>query len=161
MPMSGSRLLVVVLMGAALSACANDPYAGPKENTGTAVGAITGALIGSTIGGSAGSRVAGAIAGAAVGGILGNAIGASLDEQDRQRAYAAQQQALQYGEPGAPVAWRSADANRYGTVVPGPSYQSGGLTCREYTHTIYIDGRPQTARGTACRNPDGNWSPVG
>jgi len=34
------------------------------------------------------------------------------------------------------------------------------MNCRQFTHTIYIDGKPQTARGTACRNPDGTWQPV-
>ena len=36
-------------------------------------------------------------------------------------------------------------------------YQRGGTDCRDYTHTIYINGRPETARGTACRQPDGTW----
>jgi surface antigen len=58
------------------------------------------------------------------------------------------------------VAWRNPDSGRYGSVVPGPAYQSNGMNCRQFTHTIYIDGRPQTARGTACRNPDGTWQPV-
>ena len=40
-------------------------------------------------------------------------------------------------------------------------YQSNGLQCRPYTHTIYIDGQPQIARGNACRNPDGTWTAVG
>ena len=52
------------------------------------------------------------------------------------------------------------DSGRYGSVVPGPSYQDRGRNCRAYTETIYIDGRPQTARGTACRNPDGSWTPL-
>jgi len=26
--------------------------------------------------------------------------------------------------------------------------------------TVYIDGNPQTARGTACRNPDGTWTAI-
>ena len=63
--------------------------------------------------------------------------------------------------PGAPVSWRNPDSGRYGTVVPGPAYMENGRNCRSYTHTIYIDGRPQTARGTACRNPDGTWTPLG
>jgi surface antigen len=46
-------------------------------------------------------------------------------------------------------------------VVPGPYYVDNGRRCRAFTETIYIDGRPQTARGTACRNPDGSWTPVG
>ena len=49
---------------------------------------------------------------------------------------------------------------RYGTIVPGPGYQESGRNCRSFTHTIYIDGRPQVARGSACRNPDGTWQPV-
>jgi surface antigen len=46
-------------------------------------------------------------------------------------------------------------------VVPGPAYQDAGRNCRSFSHTIYVDGRPQTARGTACRNPDGTWTSLG
>ena len=95
------------------------------------------------------------------GGVLGGAIGTALDERDRQRAYAAEVQALEYGEPGIPVGWRGEGPKRYGTVIPGAPYQTRGAKCRDYSHSIYIDGRPQIARGTACRNPDGSWTPVG
>src|SRR5215210_2503869 len=95
------------------------------------------------------------------GGILGGAIGSTLDERDRQRAFAAEVQALEYGEPGIPVGWRGEGPKRYGTVVPGAPYQTRGAKCRDYSHSIYVNGRPQIARGTACRNPDGSWSPVG
>jgi surface antigen len=27
-------------------------------------------------------------------------------------------------------------------------------------HKVWIDGRPQAMRGTACRNPDGTWTQV-
>jgi len=158
-----SRIMLVAvaaLLSTVLSGCAGDPYGGPKQEAGTWFGAVTGALIGSNFGGGTSGHVAGAVAGAAAGGLLGSAIGASLDARDRERAYAAQMQAIEYGDPGAPVGWRSPDSGRYGTVVPGPAYQANGLTCREFSHTIYIDGRPQTARGTACRNPDGTWTPV-
>jgi surface antigen len=92
-------------------------------------------------------------------GMLGNGIGGGLDERDRQRAYDAELRALEQGEPGEPVGWRGA-AGRNGTVVPGASYETRGTRCRDYSHTIYVDGKPQTARATACRNPDGTWSPV-
>ena len=95
------------------------------------------------------------------GGILGGAMGTALDERDRQRAFAAEVQALEHGEPGIPVGWRGDGPKRYGTVVPGAPYQTRGAKCRDYSHSIYIDGRPQIARGTACRNADGSWSPVG
>ncbi len=155
----GAALVVASL---ALAGCAADPVTGtgPKENTGTLVGALGGALIGSQFGGSTGSRIAGGLAGAAIGGLVGNRIGAAMDDEDRQRAYAAQMQALETGSSGAPVSWRNPDSGRYGTVVPGPAYVQNGMNCRQYTHTIYIDGRPQTARGTACRNSDGSWNPV-
>ena len=97
---------------------------------------------------------------AITGGVIGGAIGTALDERDRQRAFAAEVQALEYGEPGIPVGWRGEGPKRYGTVVPGAPYQTRGTKCRDYSHSIYIDGQPQTARGTACRNPDGSWAPV-
>jgi len=156
--MSLKRFVVVVLLGVSVAACSAD--SGPKEVGGTAVGAVAGGLIGNAIGGSAGNRAAGTLVGAAVGGLLGNRIGASLDDEDRRRAYAAQIQALETGPSGAPVPWRNPDSGRYGNVVPGPAYQTNGATCRQYTQTVFVDGRPQSARGTACRNPDGTWTPV-
>jgi surface antigen len=152
------RLLAVALFGAALAGCAAD--SGPKEVGGTLVGAGAGALIGNAIGGAAGNRAAGTVAGAAIGGLIGNRIGAAMDDEDKRRAYAAQMQALEAGPSGAPVAWRNPDSGRYGSVVPGPAYQSNNMNCRQYTHTVYIDGRPQTMRGTACRHPDGTWQAV-
>jgi surface antigen len=88
-------------------------------------------------------------------------VGNGLDEGDRRRAKAAEMQALEYGGPGAPVSWRG-ERGAYGTIVVGPPYAQGGYArCREYTHTVYILGRPQTTRGVACRNSDGSWTPIG
>jgi len=158
--MSPSRLVAVVLVAASAGACANDPYS-PKQDLGAITGAITGGALGALFGGhGTGNRVAGAVIGAAAGGLIGSAVGASLDEQDRARAYAAEMQALENGAPGAPIGWRSEHTVYYGTVVPGPYYESRGARCRAYTHTVYIDGRPQVVRGTACRNPDGTWTAV-
>jgi surface antigen len=160
---SSARVLFAVSLTALLAACAGNPETGtgPKENTGTLLGAGTGAVLGAAVaGGGTGNRVAGGIIGAALGGLIGNRIGAALDDEDKQRAYAAEMSALESGPSGAPVAWRNPDSGRYGTVVPGPAYQQAGRNCRSFTHTIYIDGQPQTARGTACRNPDGTWTPL-
>jgi surface antigen len=154
-PRFKGRILAVALVGATLAACSSN--SGPKEVGGTLVGAGAGALIGNAIGGAAGNRALGTVTGAALGGMLGNRIGAAMDDEDKRRAYAAQVQALESGSSGAPVAWRNPDSGRYGSIVPGPAYDSNGLNCRQFTHTIYIDGKPQTARGTACRNPDGTW----
>jgi surface antigen len=162
--MSASKFAAIAVLGLSLAACAGSPDGsgpGPKENTGTLLGGIGGALIGSQFGGGVGGHVAGAVVGGGLGALIGNRIGASLDDDDRQRAYDAQISALESGPSGAPVSWRNPDSGRYGTVVPGPAYVDAGRNCRSYTHTIYIDGTPQTARGTACRNPDGSWTPLG
>lgn len=160
--MSAHKTTMLAAMALTLAACSGDPVSGtgPKENTGALVGALGGALVGSQFGGGPGERIAAGIAGAAIGGLIGNRIGAAMDDEDKLRAYVAQIEALERGQSGTPVAWRNPDSGRYGSIVPGPAYQAQGGTCRQYTHTIYIDGRPQTARGAACRNPDGTWQPV-
>jgi surface antigen len=156
------RLSAAALVAAVLAACSGTPETGqgPRENTGTLIGALTGGLIGSQFGGGTGEHIAAGLAGAAIGGLIGNRIGASMDDDDKRRAYAAQVQALENGRSGTAVAWKNPDSGRYGSIVPGPAYESNGLQCRPYTHTIYIDGRPEVARGKACRNPDGTWTAV-
>jgi len=155
--------IAAIALALSLAACAGsgDPYGpGPKENTGTLLGALGGAVVGSQLGNSPAGHLTGAVVGAGIGALIGNRIGAALDDDDRQRAYAAQMSALDNGAPGAPVSWNNPDSGRHGTIVPGPYYDEQGRRCRSYTHTIYIDGRPQTARGTACRNADGSWTPL-
>ena len=152
--MSFVRLIAAALAALSMAACAGTPETGqgPRENTGTLVGAF---------GGGTGERIAAGLAGAAIGGLIGNRIGAVMDDDDKRRAYAAQMQALEAGKSGVAVAWKNPDSGRYGSVVPGPGYQSNGLQCRPYTHTISSAGRPQAARGNASRNPDGTWTAVG
>ncbi|WP_315833853.1 RT0821/Lpp0805 family surface protein [Bradyrhizobium prioriisuperbiae] len=151
-----SKAVVLAVTAFALAGCAAN--SGPKENAGTAGGALAGALIGSAIGKGPGERVGAALAGAAIGGLIGNRIGAAMDDDDKRYAYEAQMNALETGRSGAPVAWRNPDSGRYGNIVPGPAYDQRGTKCRSFSHTIYMDGQPQIARGTACRNPDGTWT---
>lgn len=147
-------LIAIGAMSLALAGCAST--AGPKEGFGTVVGAATGAAIGGLATGSTG----GALVGALAGGMAGNVIGADLDAADRRAAMEAEYRALEYGRTGTPVQWRGR-GGRYGDVVAGAQYRVNDYSCRDYTHTIYIDGKPQVARGTACRESDGNWRPVG
>src|SRR5450830_401945 len=160
-----AKFAALAVIGLSLAACAGSLDGmgpGPKENTGTLLGAGTGALLGAAVaGGGTGNRLAGAAVGGLLGGLIGNRIGAALDDEDKERAYAAQLDALERGQSGAPTSWKNADSGRYGTIVPGPAYQEAGRNCRSFTPTIHIDGRPQTARGTACRTPDGTWSTIG
>src|SRR5438093_8386249 len=160
--MSFVRLSAAALVALPMAACSGTPETGqgPKENTGTLVGAVAGGLIGSQFGGGTGERIAAGLAGAAIGGLIGNRIGAGMDDEDKQRAYAAQMQALESGKSGVAVPWKNPDSGRYGSVVPGPAYQSNGLQCRQYRHTVSIAGKAQRARGTACRTADGTWTAV-
>jgi len=129
---------------------------GPNQDAGALTGAVAGGIVGSALGnGNIGAVAAGAV----VGGLIGNEIGAGLDAQDRRMAMAAETRALEYGRPGTPVQWRG--RRGYGDVVVGSYYRVNDYNCRDYTHTIYIDGRPEVARGTACKQPDGSWRPVG
>jgi surface antigen len=137
-----------------LGACSGP--SGPRTGEGAFLGALTGGLIGAATGRGPGAVVAGAVAGGLVGGVIGNA----LDEEDRRRAYDAELRALEAEGPGAPVSWRG-DRGAYGTIVAGPPYAYQSYQrCREFTHTIYVNGQPRTGRGIACRNPDGTWSQV-
>lgn len=148
------RAAVIGAAALLLAGCAGEP--GPK----TGAGAFSGAVAGGLIGAATGHGARGALTGAIIGGLVGGAVGNALDEQDRRRAYMAEMEALEYGGPGAPMTWHG-DHGVYGTVVAGPAYVHGSHErCREYTHTIYIQGRPEVARGVACRNPDGTWDQV-
>lgn len=129
-----------------------------KETIGQATGAVAGGVLGNQFGGGSG-RVAATIVGALAGGILGGSIGRGLDERSKDAALAAEYNALERGAPGQPVAWQGSGGT-HGRVVPQQTYQVGSQNCRRYTHTIFIDGRPQEASGTACRNPDGTWRPL-
>jgi surface antigen len=143
----------------ALAACSG-PGNAPKQDQGLVAGAVAGGVLGSQMGRGKGS-VVGAVLGAVVGGVVGNEIGRSLDDRDRQMAQQAEFEAFDRGPPNEPVRWRNPNNGRYGEVVPGPYYRRGPQECREFTHTVYMDGRPRVMRGVACRNPDGTWSNVG
>lgn len=129
-----------------------------NQTIGQATGAVAGGLIGNQFGGGTG-RVIATVAGALAGGVIGGSIGQSLDSRSRDAALAAEYNALERGQAGQPVNWQGSNGS-YGQVIPQQPYQVGSQNCRRYTHTIYIDGQPQQASGTACRNPDGTWQPL-
>ncbi|MCB1515598.1 MAG: glycine zipper 2TM domain-containing protein [Hyphomicrobiaceae bacterium] len=152
-----ARIAVASALALGIAGCG--PEGPTRADTGLAVGAIAGGLIGNTVGKGTGRALA-TVAGAFVGGVVGHEIGRSLDEQDRRLAREAEYEALERGPSGVARTWRNPDNGRYGEVVPSRSYKRGGDDCRDYAHTVYIDGRPQVLRGTACRNPDGSWRSV-
>lgn len=148
-------IIATGVAGLVLAGC----QSGPKQGFGQVAGGVTGALIGSQFGSGSGKLAATAL-GAVVGTMVGGEIGRQLDEADQRALYEAQYRALEYGNPGTPVAWQNPGSGHYGEVVPGAGYKVNAYNCRDYTNTIFIDGQPQVARGTACREPDGTWKPV-
>ncbi|WP_183899446.1 hypothetical protein [Rhizobium metallidurans] len=92
------------------------------------------------------------------GGIVGRT-GVTLSNSDRQRALEAEYRALEGAAAGQAVAWSGRNVS--GKVVASAPYQVGSQNCRQYSHTLTIDGKETLARGSACRNGDGSWSPLG
>ena len=138
-----SAPLAALAFSALLAGCATDP--GGALKTSTANVALPMAPV-----------MSGAVSGGLIGGTVGNGLAAG----DRQRAYEAEIAALETGGPGYPVGWKGEDGAR-GTVIAGPAYvRPGYKSCRDYSHTIYIDNRPQIARGAACLTDAGVWTSV-
>ena len=154
--MRAVRSIVVVALSALAAACSGPNGTPNKADTGLVLGGVAGGVIGNQFGKGKGNAVA-TVAGAVIGGLVGSEIGRSMDERDRQLAKEAEFEALERGNSGVARQWRNPDNGRYGEVVPSKPYKRGANDCRDYTHTIYIDGRPQQMRGTACRNSDGTW----
>lgn len=156
--MRTARAIAAAMTLGALAGCAGSET--PKSDAGLVLGSVAGGVVGNQIGDGRG-RVLATVAGAVVGGIVGSEIGRNMDARDRQLAQEAEFDALERGQSGTKRQWRNPDNGRYGEIVPSKPYKRGANDCRDFTHTIYIDGRPQQMRGTACRNPDGTWQNVG
>lgn len=104
-------------------------------------------------------KVATAIIAAMAGGLIGGAIGTGLDDRQRRSALEAEYRALEYTQGGQPVSWKS-PSGPYGEVVAAQPYRVGSQDCRQYSHTVFAGGQSRNARGTACRNADGSWTPL-
>lgn len=111
--------------------------------------------------GLSGDDAAAAVNNVAMGGLIGAKLGPLLTEDDRKLAYEAELTALDRGASGAPVPWKNPTTGHYGNIVPGPAYDQKGAQCRGFSHTITINGALNSARGTACRSPNGAWAAVG
>ncbi|HEV7308235.1 hypothetical protein [Ensifer sp.] len=92
------------------------------------------------------------------GGVIGRLSDLDIGTSDRQRALEAEYRALEAAPGGQPVEWAGRGVN--GSVVAAAPYQVGSQNCRQYSHTVTVKGQPKTARGAACRNADGSWTPL-
>ena len=90
-----------------------------------------------------------------MGPFLEGSVGNRLGDADREKAYQAEVDALAAGDRKT---WRGVKGN-FGYVALSGSETPQG--CRDFTHTVYIAGRPQTGKGTGCKQPDGSWRITG
>jgi surface antigen len=108
------------------------------------------------------------------GSFLDGPVGQKLSQADRDKALSAQVAALSSGqrktwkgdrgvfgyvEPAsAPAAAPTAPADAAAASPPAPAASE---SCRAFTSTIYVGGRPQVGHGRGCQNPDGTYRVVG
>jgi surface antigen len=147
------RTLIAVAALGALAGCSTT-----GSGAGTSTPSSSGGLLGSLGGGSKGTTSS-AIIEAMNGGLIKGSIGANLNESDRVSALEAEYRALEYTPSGEKVAWKGS-GNNSGEVTAAQAYRVGSQDCRQYSHTVFAGGPVGTARGTACRNADGSWTPL-
>lgn len=141
----GALLLVSFLTG-----CTG---AGPKETGGRLLGGAAGAVIGSQFGKGTGQLVGVAI-GALAGSYLGGALGHEMDARDRQLAQNAMMQTLERAPDHQERAWRNPNNHHSGSfkVTRTQEMPQDHMVCRDYVHTVIIDGKQEKLHGRACRD---------
>ncbi len=168
MSITRGSVMAALIMVPFLGGCQTQEQSGAL--LGGVGGAVAGGVIGHAIGGNAGTAI-GAVLGGGAGMLVGSSIGRRLDDQDRQRAEYATQQALAqpvyYQSPTAPtapppaqpVAWNSArNAGVSGSsTVTQVQRQAGGGECRMVRETAYIKGEEVVQNNRYCRGNDGQW----
>jgi surface antigen len=90
------------------------------------------------------------------GSFLDGPVGQKLSQADKDKALTAEQDALQSGQRKT---WKG-EHGTFGYVEPGAAPAApdeGGATCRSFTSTIYLAGRPQVGHGRGCQTPDGTY----
>ncbi|HFD81258.1 MAG TPA: glycine zipper 2TM domain-containing protein [Gammaproteobacteria bacterium] len=141
----------VLCSAIALGGCAD--Y-GRQEQAGMVIGGALGGLLGSQVSGKHNDwRTAAIIAGTMAGAAIGGSIGRTMDEVDRMKTA----QTLEAVRTGVPSTWRNPDTGIQYTVTPTRTTMTPSGPCRDYTINALIEGRQETVRGTACRQPDGSW----
>lgn len=93
------------------------------------------------------------------GGLVSQIAGLKLSKNDKARALEAEYKALEATPSGDKVVWDGDET--HGEVVAAPPYQVGSQNCRQYTHAVSVNSAaPMMARGAACRNANGSWTPL-
>lgn len=137
--------------------CAETPT---KASLGSVAGTLTGGLVGGRKPQAIASEPPSAVVAPLYATWEASDIGRLLDDGDRRIAAEADFQALEQGAAGVTRDWSNPTTGRKGQVTPGAAYAVNQYTCRDFVDVVSIDGRRETRRSTACRQPDGSWRPI-
>lgn len=126
-----SSVIIALFLAGLLSGCAGETNTAPQAYTQVPADPV----------------LAGAVPGPA---------GQELSTDDRRLAGQAQLAAVAEGKRRS---WKS-KSGAFGYIIP-ESEQSGiSGKCRNYSHTIYVQGRATSAKGQACQKSPGIWQIV-
>lgn len=150
--MKFNKVLVSLVIPLSLTACGPDAN---NQDVGVIAGSIVGGIIGSQVGDGEG-RVAATAVGAVAGSIIGGNIGASMDELNRMKM----SEALEDTKTNHSRSWVDPDNNAKYTVKPTKTVYEKDTVCRNFTMSVVIDGKLETASGVACRGENGGWDIV-
>lgn len=153
------KLITIMIAGVFLAGC--ESLGGKKQTTGTILGAASGAYVGSRFGKGSGQLVATAI-GTLIGAQIGSAIGKNMDDNDRRMAGNTAVNALENQPDNRVSTWRNPNNDHRGefVVTRTSENRSTNVVCRDYTHTVVIDGQKEKVYGRACRDmrdSRGSW----
>lgn len=152
------KTLCILLLSSSLAGCMG---MGPNQSAGQLLGAATGAVIGSQFGKGSG-RLVGVALGTLAGVYIGGAIGQKMDERDRAMSQQTMRECLEHAPDHQPRSWRNPNNNHAGRiqVQRTQEYPAESMVCREYVHTVMIEGCQEQVHGRACRNmrdPHSKW----
>lgn len=130
------------------------------DAAGVVIGAVLGGLLGNAVGGR-NDRGLATVTGVIAGGAIAASVTGKLDCDDRAYAYRTYTDGFNSGREGARYEWKNPRSDSRGEFMVNDYYDDpDGFRCAEYTQKVYIGGRPQEAKGHACRQPDGAWAMI-
>lgn len=151
-------LIISTVAIGVLAGCATRPEDGrvSKQAVGTVAGGLIGGILAHDVGKGSGNTAA-VIAGTLLGAWAGSSIGQSLDNADLALLNSTQQRALEVNRDNSASAWQNPNSGNAGRVTPTRTFTEDGQPCREFEQTIIVDGKAESAYGTACRQSNGTW----
>lgn len=159
--MNIGTVAVVGIFCAALAGCVETSSSGKSSSSLSGMtGRLTGGLVGDRSRSQGASESVSAGAAALYSAWAIDDLGRQLDDGDRRMAAEADFVALETGGAGVAREWHNSATGRHGQVTPGAAYAVNQYTCRDFVDAVVVDGRKETRRSTACRQPDGSWRPI-